>query len=718
MSVVPGRFFRSQGPPGMDAIVEFPGFQRGRQRISLDMTHDEGNIRLIMGSRGTGKSTCLYYLHKLVQREDIWSSIVDMGLYIPRLLEIEDASESINFLFKSLAKEISNNKMEDLLSVTDYLERIGKGPYFVFIDNLDRLYRNEEDLRLILSFFRTADPILKDMTRCIVVIFSCAPEWKEFLSGEDLSYLNFLNRIELKALSKDDIRTLIEVRAKAVGLEFEEIFKDDVIPALHVACRGNPRSAFQLLEHAMADLKAGDYPLNGETFTRNVKVELYKGSLETLREIAGKSPQISWGVNQLWRYFDALEKIGIDEGEGITLLLTALDKGVVGDSEIGKAKHAWLCVAHTAKHGQWELNPQVKNTLVEWGRATKIDRDILLHAYADEPFTLTTTEVEGYVEEYRRSLAPIPDASKDFDECVDRYVLLTSKKPTEWDRYKLVECGWKSVERLMLAIVAVRISEAPTQLRKELGESPLMRRPAEKLIERINEIYRSLDKVNPYNSELQALKERMLDVGENPDVVKHWETHQLEQAWKQAKNSFEGLVRELRPLRVLPSDTEPCAPEIFRLIRTEEGPTLELKSSVRWDVNKEKRSDELKWAVLKTIAGFLNSRGGILLLGVSDDRKVLGLQVDYDTLKDKNRDGFARFLTDLVDVHIGADVTAYVDIEFCMIHGKDVVIVEVSRAPHAVYLKDGKKNRFYIRSGNSTRELDAREAHRYIEKNW
>ena len=48
---------------------------------------------------------------------------------------------------------------------------------------------------------------------------------------------------------------------------------------------------------------------------------------------------------------------------------------------------------------------------------------------------------------------------------------------------------------------------------------------------------------------------------------------------------------------------------------------------------KQNRADKLiEGVVVKTVAALLNSEGGALLLGVDDDRNVIGLAHDYKLL--------------------------------------------------------------------------------------
>jgi len=52
-------------------------------------------------------------------------------------------------------------------------------------------------------------------------------------------------------------------------------------------------------------------------------------------------------------------------------------------------------------------------------------------------------------------------------------------------------------------------------------------------------------------------------------------------------------------------------------------------------------------SLVKRVAGFLNSGGGTLLIGIGPDREVVGLSHDYASVKQTNGDGFLNWLTTL-----------------------------------------------------------------------
>lgn len=148
----------------------------------------------------------------------------------------------------------------------------------------------------------------------------------------------------------------------------------------------------------------------------------------------------------------------------------------------------------------------------------------------------------------------------------------------------------------------------------------------------------------------------------------------------------------------------------------EDGETehLEFKASLRWDYRLERPNRQLEGAVAKTIAGMINHEGGLLLIGVGDDGEVLGLDRDYQTLRKQDRDGFEQCVTELVASRLGVEWCGYVHARYHEVDGRDVaaIFVEASREP--AYVKEGSSSRYYVRAGNATRELDAREAAAHV----
>lgn len=154
---------------------------------------------------------------------------------------------------------------------------------------------------------------------------------------------------------------------------------------------------------------------------------------------------------------------------------------------------------------------------------------------------------------------------------------------------------------------------------------------------------------------------------------------------------------------------------LTELLKKGECETLEFKSSLRWDYNQQKINKDLEFAVLKTIAAFMNTRNGFLLIGVADDASIIGMENDYESLKKKNRDGFEQYLMHLVSLNIGTECCKNIHITFYERHEKDICAVEVSHIKTPVFLEYQQHTHFYVRTGNHTRELDIQEALKYIK---
>ena len=139
---------------------------------------------------------------------------------------------------------------------------------------------------------------------------------------------------------------------------------------------------------------------------------------------------------------------------------------------------------------------------------------------------------------------------------------------------------------------------------------------------------------------------------------------------------------------------------------------------MRWDYRRDQVNKVLQEVVAKTIAGIMNCEGGILLIGVADDGTVIGIERDMKTLRKPDLDGYQLALTDIIKTYLGLEYVPYVRPQFESTKGKYVCVVRVRASPRPVFLNKGNKNEFWVRMGNSTRELDVRSATRYIQEKW
>lgn len=156
---------------------------------------------------------------------------------------------------------------------------------------------------------------------------------------------------------------------------------------------------------------------------------------------------------------------------------------------------------------------------------------------------------------------------------------------------------------------------------------------------------------------------------------------------------------------------------IEQLIANGESETVEFKTTLQWDVHQGKKNEALRHNVLKTIAAFLNTRGGTLLIGVHDDGAIYGLEADLKLVRG-SLDRFEQLLANLFKEHIGTQYTTLIRSETVEIEGKQVYAVQVESSPEPVFLESKGGREFYVRSGTTTQPLDPKETHKYIQFHW
>jgi hypothetical protein len=153
------------------------------------------------------------------------------------------------------------------------------------------------------------------------------------------------------------------------------------------------------------------------------------------------------------------------------------------------------------------------------------------------------------------------------------------------------------------------------------------------------------------------------------------------------------------------------------LIKRGESKTLEFKSTLRWSLKEDRKDDKgVTHAVLKTIAAFLNTDGGDLLIGVADDGAVVG--VERDQLE--NDDKFMLHLAQVVRNGMGDRAGTCIDPKMQGVEDKKVCVVSCQRSPEPVFLKWKEMEKepggdFFVRSGPGTIRLPPDSATKYIE---
>jgi len=157
---------------------------------------------------------------------------------------------------------------------------------------------------------------------------------------------------------------------------------------------------------------------------------------------------------------------------------------------------------------------------------------------------------------------------------------------------------------------------------------------------------------------------------------------------------------------------------VMDLIVGGETDKVEFKSSLIWDYKRKQPSKETKMETAIAISSFMNTEGGFLLIGVDDEKNILGLENDLAQTH-QSLDKFQLTFTNSINTYLGKVNRPLISIRFDKTEGKDVAVIRVKPSPHPVYLKcEDNKEEFYIRSGNSSQRLDISDATQYIKEHW
>ncbi|HEC41957.1 MAG TPA: ATP-binding protein [Bacteroides sp.] len=160
-----------------------------------------------------------------------------------------------------------------------------------------------------------------------------------------------------------------------------------------------------------------------------------------------------------------------------------------------------------------------------------------------------------------------------------------------------------------------------------------------------------------------------------------------------------------------------------KMIQKGESQHLEFKSALRMDMNLGQVNPKLEDVIVKTIAAFSNGEGGKLIIGVADNGDILGLEPDFSSLRKQDSDYFEIHLRNILKQQFGVTfITTNLEILFPVIEAREICAITIGKGTEPAYIttvdKNGNKTeRFYVRSGNSSQEIQSlKEITEYIGK--
>jgi len=189
--------------------------------------------------------------------------------------------------------------------------------------------------------------------------------------------------------------------------------------------------------------------------------------------------------------------------------------------------------------------------------------------------------------------------------------------------------------------------------------------------------------------------------------------------------------------------------EIEMLIKNGESLRVEFKSSCLWSLNfsdqeiKQTKSYDLhtfkqkasKVIIARSIAAFLNSEGGNLIIGVKEkkgendkanhDFEIIGIQDEFKKLKDPNIDGYKRMIMDeILRSYFPSKIYNHLNdyiimdfVEFDLNNEKRILcFLRIKKSDIKVFLDLTGKKIFMIRTDTENRMLEGEELVDYCMK--
>lgn len=254
-----------------------------------------------------------------------------------------------------------------------------------------------------------------------------------------------------------------------------------------------------------------------------------------------------------------------------------------------------------------------------------------------------------------------------------------------------------------------------------------------KPLEIINERYKYMNFYNNINSitELINYRNEVTDVddlklinmllahnlliSDNPDeiILKRTKDLIFEFLSNEKVNTFENLISsidaELVEVNIVKEDSEE---EVLNLGK--EGTYREFKTSVVFYAGTNSQDLERQSSIImKTIAGFLNSKGGSLFIGVNDLGEIIGLKNDYIYFgKLAGSDKFEREIRSIIVKSFNKDVNSHIEFKFLISNNLEYCEIIIPSYDKPVPYYDN----FYQRQGNETRVITGNDLIFFFER--
>ncbi len=321
---------------GSDLLVETPQLLRVVSETRKHLEGPKGDLKLVIGDRGLGKTTLFQTLGARLS-DGYTTYVIDVA---DRVVDVRNVTEMHQIILERIHDSISVRPEEEPTPKRIVgLARLGNKKV-ICIDSLDRLPLEKSDI--VRDFLKTSQKFLTDLRLVSVVLISCAKEWIEFLSSEELSYLGGRNQWKLEPFSTEDLVGLLDRRLRSSGSKYANVFDEGCAIALHTISEGNPRS---VLEHAEAmcrlAARKGERRISQDFIHKTYQRDFDQNLQALLGSLGIESEKFKRGLTAFYLFYAEMERRNLDTNEGWRYLMRMLNGGMPL-REVHPAYHAPL----------------------------------------------------------------------------------------------------------------------------------------------------------------------------------------------------------------------------------------------------------------------------------------------------------------------------------------------------------------------------------------
>lgn len=432
---------------GSEHLIETNNITNICGEIESHINSKKGDVRLLIGERGLGKTT-LFQVIKGKFETECQVNIIDAA---DIATSVNTPTELYNKLF-----ERTNNVFgdESEFSKDNFFEKINKSKLrIICIDSLDRL--PPEKANILDNFFKQSQHILTYIKNKIIFIISCSNEWEQFLNSKELSYLGTKNQWTLDKFSTENSRMMLTKRLESSGKSLNQVFADNAIAPLHTMSNANPRDILANAENACRLAFKQNKKIIDLHFIQNE----YENNLETaynefLKEKCA-DPTFKNGLTAIYWYFIDIDRRNLDRNLGIDILSQMADHEVRKDISIFQYS---VAIGYVAKISTKEENGKSIVYYILRDEVKKFFKILKSNGFTTKDFLSFYSLQPEIPAEYREDLTEplnVMDKSSEHfyyhDKARTDYIDIVKGNVTY--AYNVYKKSWDVLENIMVAIL-------------------------------------------------------------------------------------------------------------------------------------------------------------------------------------------------------------------------------------------------------------------------